>query len=263
MPVLYRNNICRVTPLGIVSAGLVFVLLLVLLVLQIAYLTNVDQERRTTWDFKLSNLQKHFYAPCPLAPLPQSCQLPKIFILSGRAEIELDPVNAESWRSLEPTVKNTSALGQELNVVLGCQNTSWENRLFEIYRVVFQEVLAGAPEDAGFVFAEDDVKLINANALATHVCWWSSRRRGVEGRTFYSLFRPESQPGADCWYVWGTQAFYASREFMEAIVQLSYRTSCRMPIDRYIASIGPWYVPQTSIVEHNSRFGRTRYLGRP
>lgn len=65
---------------------------------------------------------------------------------------------------------------------------------------------------------------------------------------FLSLFRLYTQQ--DCYYVFGTQAFYISRQLMAQTAGESLRTTCRMPIDLYFASIGPWPTVDTRLVEH-------------
>ena len=70
------------------------------------------------------------------------------------------------------------------------------------------------------------------------------------GPGFTSFWRHPQAKDGECYYVYGTQAFYVTRKLMERSVNESYKVTCRMPIDLYFNAIGPWPVVTSWLVEH-------------
>ena len=100
---------------------------------------------------------------------------------------------------------------------------------------------------------QDDVRLLNATAMRQEMCATAA----VLQPEFFSFFRAPTTQG--CFYAWGTQCFFISRDLMWRVADVSYKTSCRLPIDIYIASIGPWPVTAEMLVAHDG--DATRHAG--
>ena len=72
-------------------------------------------------------------------------------------------------------------------------------------------------------------------------------RRGPD---FTSFWRPSEAKQDECYYEYGTQAFYITRKLMKKSVNEKYKITCRMPIDLYFKSIGPWPIVTSQLTEH-------------
>ena len=96
---------------------------------------------------------------------------------------------------------------------------------------------------------QDDVRLLRMQTCAAI----------AQPFAFLSLYRTSKLDDTDttpaCYNVWGTQACVIARGLKQQITNLDPRTSCRLEIDLYLQSIGPWPVTQHELVEHvGSRF---------
>ena len=207
------------------------------------------------------------------------CALPPIFMLSGRTESERNRLTRNSWNGTFAPAKVVDGLSypaseRKRDRSAACRlrgsDSSFRYRLFDTYRWMFEAALlesGGADTETtnggGFVFVEDDAELIDRRGFSRDVCAAAS-----DGLSFFSLFGSGSSGG--CSYMHGTVAFYASRSFMEKIVHTGRRSdhdvACRLPIDLYIASLGPWAQSCCGgggTVAHNGDGVRTRlHLGR-
>ena len=54
-------------------------------------------------------------------------------------------------------------------------------------------------------------------------------------------------------YEWGTQTFYIRRRQAEKFAAVDKFVYCRLPIDMYIATLGPWFSSTSDVVEHTGR----------
>ncbi|DAZ94479.1 TPA: hypothetical protein N0F65_003413 [Lagenidium giganteum] len=140
--------------------------------------------------------------------------------------------------------KNLSAQ-LEPRVVAECPDHAWAHRLFLIYQTVFEDVLKRFPQESDFVFLEDDALLVDASVFEFEVC-----RAQVEEHAFFSLYRASRQDS--CIYHSGTVAFYITKPVMEEVIRVGTATSCRLPIDIFLATNGPWYATAEDIVRHHS-----------
>jgi hypothetical protein len=255
---------CRPTMLGKVSIASVALAAVFVWTLEWRHLKFVRSEERAPWDLELSHFKWKFYTRCPKQPPPISttCDLPKLFVLCGRPAAESAETRA-TWDWLEPEVWNFTTSLAKLHPSQGCQRATWKNQLHGAYREMFQDVLAKFPQN-GFLFVEDDVSLVDRQRFQQEACRWA-RQGNTVGRNkalFYSFFKTSNDLSKSpyCFYNYGTQAFYATRKLMTAVVQAPTRTRCRMPIDVYIHSIGPWYATQFTIIRHGSLESTKRTL---
>ena len=70
----------------------------------------------------------------------------------------------------------------------------------------------------------------------------------------FSLYKTSE---SSCLYEYGTNGFYATRQFLTKYIEISdANILCRLGIDMYIASIGPWYSTTNDIIAHES----SRYI---
>ena len=56
--------------------------------------------------------------------------------------------------------------------------------------------------------------------------------------------------GNSCTYEHGTLAFYLTRAMAEKLEGVDKWVYCRLPIDMYIATLGPWFASTSNVVEH-------------
>jgi hypothetical protein len=227
----------------------------VLTAAEVFHFSYVKSQRESPWDHSLSNVRKLFHVSCLTEP-PQAhrlCRVPPLFILSGRLLIHSETPRS-SWAEMKPETWNATAA---VLPSAGCQHTTWANHLFEIYSEMFQDVLKRFPTQQEFIFIEDDAFLVDKERFRREACWWSLIHigRGQQKSLFYSFFNPEpnhSNRWSRCFYQWGTQAFLANRQLMRSVIRAPAQSRCRLPIDMFIASIGPWYASQHKIVEHGT-----------
>ncbi|GLE10691.1 hypothetical protein PINS_up022908 [Pythium insidiosum] len=175
-------------------------------------------------------------------------------MISARAPEQRRESNA-SWQALpvdwRPRVLDTTRLSAELLPVARaeCPARPWAYRLFRIYERVFQELLAEFPTTPEFVLLEDDA-ILNASddgvqRFAAEIC--RAQRQTLD---FFSLYRAEKQRA--CIYHSGTVAFFVSRRMMQHLVDASSTSKCRLPIDLFVATSGPWFATEEDIVLHKS-----------
>ena len=62
--------------------------------------------------------------------------------------------------------------------------------------------------------------------------------------------------GSSCVYEWGFQAFYLTRAMAERLAGVDEHVYCRLPIDMYMATLGPWFASTSNVVDH-AGWGRT------
>ena len=130
---------------------------------------------------------------------------------------------------------------------LDCPETGHFQRIFYAYKKVFKAVLSEYPDDKDFIFIEDDVQLLDFQKLHSETCM--ARMKGLQ---FYSLYHTPSQ-NSSCVYEWGTQAFYIRRRQTEKFAAVDNFVYCRLPIDMYIASLGPWFSTTSDVVAHTGK----------
>ena len=210
----------------------------------------VGRQKESPFDHLSSLLLKPYYKlKCPKITNKNgnlsNCALPKIFIISARPEKEKRQAQS-SWKKGQINVIDTKEISNLITDHSICRKESWSNRLFSIYQRVFRDVLNKYTEDEDFIFVEDDVFLLDHKSLRRETCM--AREAHLQ---FYSFYRPASQQS--CLYHHGTPCFYVQRQFVEHLAKsVPVREFCRLPIDMYIASIGPWYSTTKMIVQHNT-----------
>ncbi|KAJ0409985.1 hypothetical protein ATCC90586_009662 [Pythium insidiosum] len=175
---------------------------------------------------------------------------PPIVMISARSPEQRLESNA-SWQALpadwRPRVLDTKPMSAELADVArnDCPDRPWAYRLFRIYERVFRQLLNEYPATPNFVLLEDDAILHGAELFATEVC-----RAQTEGQEFFSLYRATRQNA--CIYHSGTVAFFISRAMMEYLIDVPLSSKCRLPIDIFLATSGPWFATMQDIVLHKS-----------
>jgi len=216
-------------------------------------------ERQSPLDFVKASMLAPFYAmqcPASSSAMSASCPMPRVFMISARPEDDGRRIRSRlSWASrFDMTIINTTAPSLEYNRRSKCRTITFSNRLFYAYQSVLRTVLANY-SDPGFIFLEDDVVLADAESFRKEAC-----RAAEDRRPFYSLWRalPVSQP--TCIYAHGTCAFYINKGMMQQLIAAPRDVQCRLPIDIYIASTGPWYSTQEQCVTHEPG-GRCRRCG--
>ena len=257
LPRILRLPTIKTTLKGVKRSHIGVILLSVLMIyaLKSIFGMYVDcLEAECSIDYLPANLMKPFYKlRCPVVNIDiSSCSsLPKIIVMNARPlEIRLNAFN--SWSRLNLTVINTKALEEKTSssslplLNSECAQATWSNHLFSIYIKVFEHVLATYSAEKDFIFIEDDAFLLDSNKLMVETCMVQKYKY-----SFYSFFRTGDQQNT-CIFHHGTVAFYASRRFIERFIKLDLRTICRLSIDIYIATIGPWYATTSYIVKHNS-----------
>ena len=185
----------------------------------------------------------HDNAKCPA--------LPPIIMLNARTH--RPPASILSWDHISDqlVLYNTSQLSLTYKIVPGCRTSSWRARLFAIYQHIFQEIINQNQYKnvTHFIFVEDDAILTSFDLLQQEVCLAQMNQL-----PFYSLFQTNTQ--TSCLYDSGTVAFYLTRSFIiEKLLHVDLSSKCRLGIDMYIASIGPWFATTKSVIKHNG----TRY----
>jgi hypothetical protein len=196
-----------------------------------------------------------------------NCTIPRLFIVNGRGN-DRPRQAARSWERLggawnnkRMEIMSTSPMLEQMrhqeeenhsqsnpsSSSSSCRQVGkWATRLFRIYQLIFTNVLERFPEDHDFIFVEDDVVLRSPETFHAEICM--AKALGVD---FYSFYTTPEQ-GSRCTYEYGTPAFYASANFVKQLRDLQNDNSvvCRLPIDMYIASVGPWYASRSHSVQH-------------
>ena len=54
-------------------------------------------------------------------------------------------------------------------------------------------------------------------------------------------------------YEYGMVTFYIRRELVENLAAVDKFIYCRIPIDTYISSMGPWFASTSAVVEHSGK----------
>lgn len=212
------------------------------------HMTYVRRQQESPFDHLPSLLLKPFYRlKCPKISdkAVSNCSLPKIFMISARPDEERR-FTQKSWKEQNIKVIDTKEISTFITDHSICQEETWSNRLFLIYQRVFRDVLNKYADDEDFIFIEDDVLLLDSKSFKVETC--VIRNSKLE---FYSFHNAPSQQS--CLYHHGTLSFYTSRTFLEHLAKsVPVRELCRLPIDIYIASTGPWFSTLTRIVRHNA-----------
>jgi hypothetical protein len=210
-------------------------------------------EDEAPFDHIRSILLKPFYRfSCPSSHITMKCNrsIP-IYLVHGRPSDDQFQRVIQSWRD---SVHEISII-DTYNMSHSYRNTQciyfqWHQRLFHIYQQVFHHVLTkDHPTDVGFVFIEDDVLLLNPGLFLDQLCI-------AQQYEFYSFYETESNRerwSSSCLYNYGTPAFYIKQSLMKKVIHgVSSDEFCRLPIDMYLATLGPWYKVSTRemIVQH-------------
>jgi hypothetical protein len=221
----------------------------ILIVLLWQYHTQqVESERESILDHVAATVLKPIYAAmCPIKSNNDAVVCPpisKIIVLNGRPTRPVQSVN--SWRNVPAKIEyyNTTSLLSTYGTISECKTTSWRARLFAIYKHVFRDTMAKYPNDLGFLFFEDDAVLTSFELLKEEACMAEQHQL-----SFFSFYKTSES----CLYDYGTQGFYATREFLHRLIHTNTELSCRLGIDMIIASVGPWYASTKNIIQHNAQ----------
>ena len=212
------------------------------------HMTYVRRQRESPFDHLPSLLLKPYYKlKCPKTShfAVSNCSLPRIFMINARPDEE-SRFAKESWKEQNYKLIDTKQISTFITDHSICYKETWSNRLFSIYQRVFRDILNKYADDEDFIFIEDDVLLLDSKSFREEACM--ARNSQLE---FYSFHKAPSQQS--CLYHHGTLSFYTSRTFLEHLAKsVPVRELCRLPIDIYIASTGPWFSTLTRIVKHNA-----------
>jgi len=240
-----------------------FIIVLTVAVFSCDLLWSYNQAFKLTEDeAPLDHLRSLFLKPfyamtCPKY-VPIKCdKTTPTFLVHGRPSDEQFQLVWKSWRE---SIQDISII-DTYNMSLSYRNTKchyfqWHQRLFHVYQLVFDHVLSkhSQPKNQGFVFIEDDVLLLNSTLFYDQLCI-------AQQYEFYSFYETESyneRVSSSCLYHHGTPSFYITRSLMEKLIHdVSVDSFCRLPVDMYIATLGPWYKVsmKETIVQHiGSRF---------
>ena len=226
---------------------LVVVALLRLFYLRSVHLRHVQELSASPFDnAKAVMIYPLYWLSCPKRRIEdQTCKIDRVIMLSARPKSRTARTRS-SWRAFPLDVVDTLPLSYAQRSGGVCPEMKWQNVLFGVYQMVMRESLERHPNQQYFLFAEDDAFLEDSWLLKKDYCM--AKRLGLR---FYSFFKPKAQQDS-CIYQHGTVAFMISRDFMEEIISVDTSISCRLPIDMYIVSRGPWYATVSSVVKHTS-----------
>jgi hypothetical protein len=207
----------------------------------------VLEERESPLDHWAAAVQKPVYGLfCPSIPnqaTNSSTEVP-MFMISARPYDQVDHV-LRSWTDAGFLVKLVNTTEWSLSYVnTKCRRQTFGSRLFAVYQRLFQEVLLNHTTGSHVVVLEDDALLRNGDALRREISWAISHN--VD---YYSLYAaPNSK---SCIYSHGTVAQVISRRFAAQLVRdVDPVSFCRLPIDLWISTHGPFYVTVHQLVEH-------------
>ena len=230
---------------------LIFVLLLAVcncIYLWQLHMTYVRRQTESPFDHLSSTLLKPYYTfKCPRLSDDAvfNCSLPKIFMISARPDAARRPAQM-SWKDEDIELIDTKEISRLITDNSVCSKRTWSNRLFSIYQRVFRDILKKHSHDEGFIFIEDDILLLDSKSFRAEACMAQNSKL-----QFYSFYKPTSQQS--CLYHHGTLCFYVNREFLEHLaMSVPVRELCRLPVDIYLASTGPWFSTLKMIVKHNA-----------
>ena len=248
-PKRYTDKMLRIVSNAFLK--LCIFLLMILTLSSLTYLWSlhvdfVDKQKESPFDhWKTTLLNPLFQLRCPVSQGTSNCSSPKIFMISARPEHQRRS-SWESWKNHGVNMIDTKRISDLITDNSICKKQTWSNRLFSIYQKVFRDVLKKYTEDKDFIFVEDDVVLVDLREIMAEICMAQKLEFG-----FYSFYKPQSQKS--CLYHHGTLCFYISRSYLEHLAKyVDQRDFCRLPIDIYIASSGPWYSTTKIIVKHNA-----------
>lgn len=217
------------------------------------YLWNqsyVIQSSEAPLDHLTSTLWKPYYQHvlgCPdmEQSIHPTTSIP-FYMLSARPKHLVDPVLATYQKHFNVSLYNTTKLSRDYTN--HCQTPTFKSRLFGVYQVFLRDILADY-----VVTVEDDVKLLNGEQFQRELSIAIAN-----GYEYYSF----TKNAKNCIYQFGTTAQLWSRTFIERrILQAPNDIVCRLPIDMYIAQLGPWYVTQHQLVQHVGTKRLTRISG--
>lgn len=214
----------------------------------------VQGQKESPFDHVLATLKKVPLAGwCPrlqddVRQEDHACEeLPPMFMINGRPTHLRPKESILTWQNVtQLQAIDTSTFSMNVTAVGGCKFPTWTNHLFHIYKEVFAYVLERYPSPA-FVFVEDDTILSSLRELKREMCM-----ARLNNLPFYSFYTTELQ-GSSCIYTHGMCGFYAKRELLRKVIAAPFEDACRLGVDIYIASIGPWFASTGRVIQHDSR----------
>lgn len=249
-----------------VDAKWMLVVLVVLVLISQIYFWNsfyVLEELEAPLDHMWAVLQKPFYAhSCPVMSVHdeseatmdtdrQMVDTVPFVMISARSKDLVDLILA-SWQQPQQSpytpfkvhvfdTHNISRTYQNMR----CQKEAFKLRLFAVYQHAMKWMLQEWPRQSHFVMVEDDVKLLDPQGLRAELQWALHNDVG-----YYSFFAAGSQSPSSCLYNFGAHAQVFSRRIMEQVLEADTDSFCRIPIDMFVARLGPWYVTKHPLVQH-------------
>jgi len=161
-------------------------------------------------------------------------------MLSARPRDFVEPV-LESWKDINISLMNTSDFSVSYQNT-ACLQLTFKGRLFAVYQHVIRQILSKTNDISHVVILEDDAKLLDKMAFLSELKW------AVENNQEYYSFMRSATSG--CLYSHGAVAQVFGKSFLQEILEADNATSCRLPIDMYIAKRGPWFETQRNIIQH-------------
>lgn len=214
----------------------------------------VSEQKESPFDHVFATLRKTtLWGWCPTFHVHTQQELavcektPPLFMINGRPRNQRPKASILSWKNVTRLeMIDTSEITRNLTTANKCRHSTWTSRLFQVYQQIFSLVLEKHSSMA-FVFFEDDAVLTSLEDLQREICIAQ-----LNDLTYYSFYTTQLQ-GSSCIYTHGTCGFYIKRELMKKIIGAPMEDVCRLGIDIYISSIGPWFASQNHAIQHNSQ----------
>jgi hypothetical protein len=206
----------------------------------------IRQEQESPFDFVQTTVLSPIYsAVCPQSQRQCTVNF-TLYVLNARP---LENTTFSDWNnsllssgSHRLEILNTTGMSRAYKNTR-CAKLQWHHRLNFVYQSVFRQVMQDNPENEGFFFTEDDAVLENWAGYHEEACI-------AQSFEFYSFFKTS---GTTCIYRHGTVAFYIKKSLMMRFINVDSSTFCRLPIDMFFASLGPWYTSINSTVTHRNK----------
>lgn len=237
-----------------IKACILIIAILALTAITTIHVHTVSKLQDSPFDHLLPNLVSPFYHLHCLRNqnvTTNHCELPTIFMLKSRP-LEMRLKSNASWSKHDINSINSSSLEPD---VWPCGQTApFKTRLFHIYQIMFAQILATSAQPGPFIFLEDDSVLKDDEVFHRQAC--AAIHRNLDFYSFYST------GSGSCLYSYGTSAFIMTRSMMAKVVGVEDASvRCRLPIDMYLSSIGPWYAAvEESVLHHSARFKSIGWL---
>jgi len=189
---------------------------------------------------------------CPASD-PKAQQQPledviPMVMISARPKEQVDPILL-TWTKAGFPVQlfNTSDFSRTYENTR-CLQLTFKSRLFAVYQHVLETILQRSKNDSSthqsefLVTIEDDVKLLDAARFRAEL------QHAYQQRYDYYSFTKNHDRG--CIYEFGTPAQLWGPGVIQSVLNAPTGSFCRLPIDMYVATLGPWFVTRRRLVQH-------------